>query len=83
MQRNRLRIIVTFVILAAFLSQEAFAITIDEAIKRGLEVSFLIKEQKEVVKRTGYSYISTIDPYLPRADIQSSYIRSLNGQPLS
>ena len=80
MQRNRLRIIVTFVILAAFLSQEAFAITIDEAIKRGLEVSFLIKEQKEVVKRTGYSYISTIDPYLPRADIQSSYIRSLNGR---
>jgi len=79
LQRNRLKIIVTFVILAAFLSQEAFAITIDEAIKRGLEVSFLIKEQKEVVKRTGYSYISTIDPYLPRADVQSSYIRSLNG----
>lgn len=80
MQRNRLKIIVIFVILAAFLSQEAFAITIDEAIKRGLEVSFLIKEQKEVVKRTDYSYISTIDPYLPRADIQSSYIRSLNGR---
>jgi outer membrane protein TolC len=80
LQRNRLKIIVTFVILAAFLGQEAFAITIEEAIKRGLEVSFLIKEQKEVVKRTGYSYISTIDPYLPRADIQSSYIRSLNGR---
>jgi len=80
LQRNRLIIIVTFVILAAFLSQEAFAITIDEAIKRGLEVSFLIKEQKEVVKRTGYSYISTIDPYLPRADIQTSYVRSLNGR---
>jgi len=79
LQRNRLKIIVTIVILAAFLSQEAFAITIDEAIKRGLEVSFLIKEQKEVVKRTGYSYISTIDPYLPRADVQSSYLRSLNG----
>jgi outer membrane protein TolC len=75
-----MKIIVTFVILAGFLSQEAFAITIDEAIKRGLEVSFLIKEQKEVVKRTGYSYISTIDPYLPRADVQSSYLRSLNGR---
>ena len=74
-----MKIIVTLVVLTGFFSQEVFALTVDEAIKRALEVSFLIKEQKEVVKRTGYSYISTIDPYLPRADVQSSYLRSLNG----
>jgi outer membrane protein TolC len=65
--------------LAGFFSQEAISLTIDEAIKRALEVSFLIKEQKEVVKRTEYSYISTIDPFLPRVELQSSYIRALNG----
>jgi len=58
----------------------AHSFTIDEAVKKALEVSFLIKEQKEVVKKSEFSYISTIDPYLPRADIESSYIRSLNGQ---
>jgi outer membrane protein TolC len=61
-------------------AHEVVALTLDEAIKRAFEVSFLIKEQKEVVKRTEYNYISTIDPYLPRADVQSSYIRSLNGR---
>ena len=58
----------------------AFSITLDEAIKRALVVSYTVKEQKEVIKRTEYSYISTIDPYLPRIDIKSSYIWSLNGQ---
>lgn len=66
-------------LLSLLFSGQAFAITLDGAIQRGLEVSFLIKEQKEVVKRTEYSFISTIDPYLPRADVQSSYIRSING----
>jgi len=66
--------------LTCLLSREALTLTIDDAVKRALEVSFLVKEQKEVVKRTEYSYIATIDPYLPRADIQSSYIRSLNGR---
>jgi len=43
-------------------------------------VSFTVKEQKETVNRSRYSYISTIDPYLPRVDIQSYYINNLNGQ---
>jgi outer membrane protein TolC len=70
----------TFALLAGFFGQEVSAITLEEAIKRALDISFLIKEQKEVVKRTEYSYISAIDPYLPRADIQSSYLRSINGR---
>jgi len=76
----RLKTIIVFLIIAGFFSHEACAITLDEAIKRALEISFLIKEQKEVVKKTEYSYISTIDPYLPQADIYSSYVRSLNGK---
>lgn len=80
MRTKRLKIIMTFALLAGFFGQEVSAITLEEAIKRALDISFLIKEQKEVVKRTEYSYISAIDPYLPRADIQSSYLRSINGR---
>lgn len=80
LQRNRLRIILALVVCSVFFVKEVSALTLDEAIKRALEISFLIKEQKEIVKRTEYSYISTIDPFLPRADIQSSYVRSLNGR---
>lgn len=77
---RRIKIILILAMLTCLLSREALTLTIDDAVKRALEVSFLVKEQKEVVKRTEYSYIATIDPYLPRADIQSSYIRSLNGR---
>lgn len=80
MQGNRLKITGIFFVLTCLFAHEVVALTLDEAIKRAFEVSFLIKEQKEVVKRTEYNYISTIDPYLPRADVQSSYIRSLNGR---
>ena len=59
---------------------QAQAVTLEEAVARALGVSFTMKEQKEIVKRSEYSYISTIDPYLPRVDIQSYYIRSLGGQ---
>lgn len=73
-------IVFGFVVLAQLLARDAYSFTIDEAVKRALEVSFLIKEQKEVVKKSEFLYISTIDPYLPHADIGSSYIRSLNGR---
>ena len=80
MQNRAIRIIFLVLVFLGFLvCEETVALTIDEAIKRALDVSFVIKEQKEIVKRTEYSYIATIDPYLPRADIQTSYIRSLNG----
>jgi outer membrane protein len=61
-----------------FIPIEAFSITLDEAVQKAIGVSLPIKEQKETVKRTEYSYISTIDPYLPRVDIQGSYTRYLN-----
>jgi len=71
---------ILFCILAVFLFMpiEVFSITLDEAIQKAMGVSLPIKEQKETVKRTEYSYISTIDPYLPRVDTQVSYTRYLN-----
>ncbi len=73
--------ILIIAIVLSFVSTDSFSITLDEAIKRAMGVSFPIKEQQETVKRTEYSYISSIDPYLPRADIQSTYTRYLNDAP--
>ena len=74
------------VVLISCVPGSLFSIGLEEAIKRGFDVSFTVKQQREIVKRSEYSYISTIDPYLPRVDIQSYYVRSLNnvasvGQP--
>lgn len=75
-----MKIIAAVCAITALLSGTAFSITLDEAIKRAVEGSYLLKEQQEVVRSSRFSYISTIDPYLPRVDIQSSYIRSLNSK---
>lgn len=64
-----------------FLASSIFSITLDEAIKRGLEVSFPIKQQKEIVQSTEYQYNASIDPYLPKANIQGGYTRYLFGGP--
>lgn len=80
MLSRKQKFLVVTVLIAGFFRYEAYAITLDDAIKRALEISFIVKEQKEVVKKTDYSYISTIDPYLPQVDIYSSYVRSLNGR---
>jgi outer membrane protein len=72
-------ILAVFAILAV-VSGTAFSITLDEAIKKAIDGSYLLKEQKEIVESYRFSYISTIDPYLPRVDIQSSYVRSLNSK---
>jgi outer membrane protein len=53
-------------------------ITLDDAIKNGLGESYVMKEQQEFVKRSRFSYISSIDPFLPKAEIGSSYIRTLS-----
>ena len=74
-----MKIILFCFVIVLFLSNTAFSITLDEAIKKAIEVSYILKEQKEVVKKSEFSYISTIDPYLPRVDLQSSYMRSLSG----
>jgi len=75
-----MKIISAVFIIIVLISGTAFSITLDEAVKRALDGSYLLKEQKEIVKSYRFSYISTIDPYLPRVDIQSSYIRSLNSR---
>jgi outer membrane protein TolC len=54
------------------------ALTLDEAVDRALGVSYPVKEQDEIVKRYRFSYISTIDPYLPRLDTTTAYTRYLN-----
>jgi outer membrane protein len=78
--KDAIKIIVLCTLLLLFVSGTAFSITLEEAIKRATDVSYVLKEQKEIVKRSRFSYISTIDAYLPRADIQSSYTRSLSSQ---
>ncbi len=75
-----MKIILAVFVILAFTSGTAFSITLDEAVKRAVDGSYLLKEQKEIVKSYRFSYISTIDPYLPRVDIQSSYIRSLHSR---
>lgn len=78
--QKSLKIVFCALFFAQIVGQNGFCITLDEAIKRTLDVSYLLKEQKEVVKSSEYSYIATIDPYLPRVDVGSSYVRSLNGR---
>lgn len=78
--RTSVKIFLCAIFFVEIFGRNASSITIDEAVKRALDVSYLLKEQKEVVKSTEYSYIATIDPYLPRADVGSSYVRSLNGR---
>jgi len=75
-----MKIISAVFIIIALISGTAFSITLDEAVKRATDGSYLLKEQKETIESYRFSYISTIDPYLPRVDIQSSYIRSLNSK---
>ncbi len=53
-------------------------ITLDDAIRNGLGESYVVKEQEEFVKRSRFSYISSIDPFLPQAQIGSSYIRTIS-----
>jgi outer membrane protein len=73
-----MKIILCVLTVFLFIPMEAFSVTLEEAIQKAMGISLQIKEQKETVKRTEYSYISTIDPYLPRVDIQGSYTRYLN-----
>jgi outer membrane protein TolC len=74
-----------FIALTFFLliSKNAYSITLEEAVKRAMDVSYPIKEQKETVKRTEFSYISSIDPFLPTVTIQSGYNRYLYGAPIT
>lgn len=58
-----------------------YSITLDEAVQKALEVSLVVKEQDEVVKRSRYAYISTIDAFLPKVTLTGSYTRYLAYHP--
>ncbi len=73
-----MKIIISFLAVFLFMPMGVFSITLDDAIQKAIGVSLPIKEQKETVKSREYSYISTIDPYLPQIDIKGSYTRYLN-----
>lgn len=71
-------IILTGLLAILFLPGVVLSVTLEEAIKNGLEGSYVIKEQDEFVKKSRFSYISSIDPYLPQFEIGSSYIRTIS-----
>ena len=58
--------------------QTALPVSLEDAIRSALDGSYVIKEQNEFVKKSRFSYISSIDPFLPRMDIGSSYIRTIS-----
>lgn len=62
----------------SFVPEAAWPVTLDDAIKSALGESYVIKEQAEFVKRSRFSYISSIDPFLPRVDLDSNYIRTIS-----
>lgn len=82
LMKKNLYILIAFIALS-MISADLLAITLDEAVKRAIDVSYPIKEQKETVKRTEFSYISSIDPFLPTVTIQSGYNRYLYGAPVT
>ncbi len=69
---------VAFLCLLLWAPEVLYGITLDEAVDRALGVSYPVKEQDEIVKRSRFSYFSTIDPYLPRLDTTTGYSRYLN-----
>jgi outer membrane protein len=70
------RVIITLVLL--FLPAPGlFAMTLEDAVKRAIGLSYTIKEQNEIVRRSEFAYSSTIDPYLPKVDLRGTYSRTL------
>lgn len=82
LMKKNLFILIVFIILS-IVSSHSYSITLDEAVKRAIDVSYPIKEQKETVKRTEFSYISSIDPFLPTVTIQTGYTNYLYGAPIT
>jgi outer membrane protein TolC len=67
-------------LISFIFTSEGFSITLDEAIKKATAGSYLLKEQKELVKKTQFSYISSIDPYLPKFTLSGTYDRNIGGR---
>lgn len=53
------------------------ALTLSEAVQQALRVSLPLKEQRKAIERSRLSYLSTVDPYLPRLSIELNYERNL------
>ncbi|MCX7857564.1 MAG: TolC family protein [Deltaproteobacteria bacterium] len=76
-----MRLFLSLFFFAFFLmcfSVNSESITLEEALQKGLSVSYPIKEQMELLKKSKFSYISTIDLYLPRADLRATYTRTIS-----
>lgn len=73
------KLFLTFLTLIFVLKTEiSLSLTLDEAIKRAFDVSYAIREQLEVIDATRFSYLSSLDPYFPKAVIETSYSRTLS-----
>lgn len=84
MSNHLLRCILVFATgVSCFFSllSPAWPVTLDEALKSGLGGSYVVKEQDEFVRASRFSYISSIDPFLPRFDVSSSYNRYISPGP--
>ena len=81
MKKNLFIFIIFFAF--SFISSHSYSITLDDAVRRAIDVSYPIKEQKETVKRTEFSFISSIDPFLPTVTIQTGYTNYLYGAPIT
>ncbi len=60
------------------LQGSAWPVTLEEAVQSAVGESYVIREQAEFVKVSRFSYISSIDPFLPKFEVYSSYIRIIS-----
>lgn len=60
------------------LQGSAWPVTLEEAMQSAVGESYVIREQAEFVKVSRFSYISSIDPFLPKFEVYSSYIRIIS-----
>jgi len=54
-----------------------YGLTLSEAVERALTVSLLLKQQRKTVESSRFSYLSTLDPYLPKLTMGMNYERDL------
>jgi outer membrane protein len=81
-KKHLLKVLILFGALLFGMPGTSFSITLDEAVRSALGESYVVKEQAEFVKVSRYSYISSIDPFLPKFDVYSSYIRIISPRTL-
>lgn len=75
-----IRVIPLILLAFSIFASDGHCITLEEALEKATASSYLLKEQGELVKQTEFSYISSIDPYLPKFTITGSYDRNIGGR---